>query len=334
MGTFPRAAGPSPAARSRVIYSPARRAPLQQWDREYAFRKFQAKLPNCVLPHARKYAFRQIQAPSFRILYSLRGGPSPAARVGVPNSPIVYSPLRRAPPGSTRGNTLFASFRPQTPELNCVFPRVAGRLRGSTLFASFRPQTPELYSLARRAPPQQHAWEYTLRQFSAPNRGGSLLWSTLLGPLPSSTRGPKLPNCALPRAARVGVCFSQASGIKLPIESCTPPRGGPQQHQQHTCTGVYFSQVSGPKLPNSVLPSAARVGVRFSQASGFKLPNRVLPRAAGHSPAARVGIRFSQVSGPKLPNRVLPCVAGPSPPQQHAWEYAFRKLQAANCRIV
>ena len=144
-------------------------------------------------------------------------------------------------------------------------------MRGSTLCASFRPQT-----------------------VAGPSCGV---------PLPSSTRGPKLPNCALPRAARVGVRFSQASGIKLPIESCTPPRGGPQQHQQHTCTGVYFSQVSGPKLPNSVLPAqhAWEYAFRKLQASNSRIV---------YSPARR------------------------ATPRQHAWEYAFRKFQAPNSRIV
>ena len=169
-------------------------------------------------PHAWEYPVRKLQAPNFRIVYSPstssrpqtpklctppRGGPLPSSRT-------VYSPARRAPPSSTRGSTVFASFRPQIREL-CT-PQCGGPLpsstRGSTLFASFRPQTPNcvlpraagpspaarvgvpsqasgpklrvVYSRARRAPPQQHAWEYPFRKLQAPN--SRIVYSVRSGP--------------------------------------------------------------------------------------------------------------------------------------------------------
>ena len=111
-------------------------------------------------------------------------------------------------PTSTRGSTLFASSRPQTPEF-CT-PRVAGPCPPARVGVPFSqapgPKLPNcvLPRVAGPCPPAR------------------------VGVLFSQAPGPKLPNSVLPRVAgpcppaRVGVPFSQAPGPKLP--NCVLPR--------------------------------------------------------------------------------------------------------------
>ena len=90
------------------------------------------------------------------------------------------------------------------------------------------------------------------------------------------------------------------SGVLGPeaCETGTPTRGGGEgpPTRRSTQFGILGPEPSGPKLPNCVLPHGA--AVPFSQAR----------------------IAYSSAWG--------------APPQQHAWEYLFRKLQAPNSRIV
>ena len=97
------------APNSRIVYSPATRGLPSSTCGSTLSASFSPKLPNCVLPRM--------------------AGPSPATRMGVAFS---QAPGHKLP--------------------NCVLPRAAGpfpaaRMAGpsrSTLFANFRPQTPEL----------------------------------------------------------------------------------------------------------------------------------------------------------------------------------------------
>ena len=89
--------------------------------------------------------------------------------------------------------------------------------------ACYNPNSRIAYSPARRAPPQQHAREYAVRRFQAPNSP-----TACAGVRCSHASSPRLPNCAPPRAAgpspaaRVGVRASHVSSPKL--ENCVLPR--------------------------------------------------------------------------------------------------------------
>ena len=229
--------------------------------------------------------FLQFRTP--KLLFHVAQGPSPEQHAWqYPFRKLQAPPFSQAPgpkfPNCVAG-TLFASSRPENP--NCALPRT------------------------RRAPSQQHAWEYPFR------RGGPL-------PSPAAseypfrkpcTAGPSLPNCVLPRAAgpspaaHVGVRFRKLQISNSRIVYAYPFRKLQAPNSRIVCS------------PARCAPRSTRGSTLFAS-SRPETPELCTPPRGGPFPAARVGVRLN-FRKLQVPNSRI--VYSP-----------FRKLQAPNSRIV
>ena len=162
-----------------------------------------------------------------------------------------------------------------------------------------------------RAPPQQHAWEYSFRKVQAQNS----------------------PNCVLPRV--VGCCSTRGSMLFASFkpqtpESCTPARGGPLPSSTRGSTP--FASFRPKTLRIVYSPAWWAAAARFSQVPSPKL--RIVHSPAWRAPPQQHAWEYA-VRKFQAPNsRIVYSPAWRAPPQQHAWEYSFRKLQAQTLRIV